>query len=207
LRIHPKYPIAVAAMFAVLLLMTIWFILTGRADSFDFPTRDAILALNSPNEVHVWKEVTFLGSTLVITGLTILCVLIFIVRNEWQAARHIVVVMVGASVIDNALKWVIRRPRPPEIFPHTMPSSYSFPSGHALFGLAFYISLAMIIAPHFDKITRVVVLGLAISVVFLIGASRVFLGVHYPLDVIGGYAAAALWLTLVEWHKRMHNSA
>ena len=203
---NPKYFIATSASLTALLALIVWLVVTGRADSFDFPVRNAILAASPSNEVYIWKEITFFGSSLAITSLTILLIVILTVRNEWRTALYFAVVMVGTSVIDLGLKWAIHRARPTEVFPHTMPSSYSFPSGHAMFSFAFYITLALIVVPRVNRSNRAVVLALAITLIVLVGASRILLGVHYPLDVIAGYDAAALWLTLVQWHHESYFS-
>ncbi len=200
MRIQWRHFIAILAILGVLLALIVWLVTTGRADSIDFPVRNAILAISPPNDVDIWKTITFFGSTLTITCLTILVTLTLLMRRKWQTAVHFAVVMVGTSFIDLGMKWAIHRSRPQEIFPHTMPSSYSFPSGHALFSFAFYISLALIVAPHVNRLTQIAILALAILFVVLIGASRILLGVHYPLDVVGGYSAAALWLALLRWH-------
>ena len=204
MRIQRQRQIFILAILAILFALIMWLVTTGRADSFDFPVRNAILAISPPDVVDIWKTVTFFGSTLTITCLTILVMLTLLMRREWQTSVQFVVVMIGTSFIDLGLKWAIHRPRPQEIFPHTMPSSYSFPSGHALFSFAFYISFALIVAPHVSRLTRIVVVALAILFVVLIGASRILLGVHYPLDVVGGYSAAALWLALMRWYQQTH---
>jgi membrane-associated phospholipid phosphatase len=198
----PKYFAVVAACLAAFLVLIIWLVWTGLADSIDFPIREAILTTSSPIGLAIWKEITFLGSTIAITGFTVLCILLFALRSEWQTALHMGVVMVGASIIDVVLKWAVHRPRPIEFFPHTMPTSYSFPSGHALFSLAFYITIAMIIVPLVNKFSQAIIIGTAILVVATIGASRIFLGVHYLSDIMGGYIAAALWLTMLHWWKQ-----
>jgi undecaprenyl-diphosphatase len=198
----PKYFPAIAAFLAAFLISIIWLIWTGLADRIDFPIRDAVLAATSPTGLAFWKETTFFGSTIAISAFSVLCFVLFALRKEWKTALHLAMVMIGASIFDVGLKWAVHRPRPIEVYPHTMPASYSFPSGHALFSLAFYVSVAMIIIPHVGKMSRAVILGMAILLVAMIGASRIILGVHYLSDVMGGYIAAALWLTLLRWKSR-----
>ena len=145
---------------------------------------------------NFWRTITFLGSGIVITVLTVVCVMVFAVRAEWRPARQITFVMVGAVVVENGLKWIVHRAQPDEVFAHTMPLSYSFPSGHSLFAMAFYISFATIVASRLTGIARTTLRAVAVLLVILIGASRIFLGVHYPSDVLGGYVTAVLWMTL-----------
>jgi undecaprenyl-diphosphatase len=191
-----------AVALAVLLGAIIWLVLSGRADSFDFPLRDTLLGLDPAGGASLWSAITFLGSTALLTGLTILCLTLFALRREWQPAGHLAIVMGGAILANNGLKWIIHRPRPLEVFQHTMPASFSFPSGHSLFSLAFYLSVAIIIAPRLSRMAGTMVFCMAILLILLIGASRIFLGVHYPLDVMGGYTTAALWLVVVRLFER-----
>ena len=202
-----KTLIRVAVTLAALLLLLIWFVWAGRANKFDLPLREALLAFDPPNAVDIWRGITFLGSGLVITALTVVCVIIFAARAEWQAARQIIYVMAGAVGVENGLKWIVHRARPDEVFPHTMPSSYSFPSGHALFAMAFYISVAMIVGHRLNDKARTALWVAAVSLVILIGASRIFLGVHYPSDVMGSYIAAGLWIVLLQLPFGKYSSA
>jgi undecaprenyl-diphosphatase len=78
------------------------------------------------------------------------------------------------------------------------PHSYSFPSGHALFSICFFGVVAALVAARLPSIAaRAAVWTVAVAIAFLIGLSRVYLGVHYPSDVIGGYAAAVAWASAV----------
>jgi membrane-associated phospholipid phosphatase len=178
--------------------LLIWFVWSGHADTFDIPLREAFLALSPPNASHAWRLITYLGSVNVITVLSVVCVTLLIARADWKTAWQFTFNMVGAMIIENGLKLIVHRGRPAEVFAHTMPSTYSFPSGHALFSLAFYGSVAMIAARQFNLPGQVAVWLAAVLFIFLIGASRIFLGVHYPTDVLGGYSAALLWMIMVQ---------
>lgn len=186
------------AALATSLILLIWLVGSGYADVFDLPLRQTLLALDPPVANRAWRFVTLLGSGLVVTVLSTVCILIFAARGQWRTAFHIVLVMVGAVIVENTLKYVVHRQRPEEIFGHTMPPTYSFPSGHALFAFAFYASVASIFANHLNRTARLALGAVAASIIILIGASRIFLGVHYPTDVLGGYIAASLWLILVQ---------
>ena len=105
--------------------------------------------------------------------------------------------MGGAAVLDMVLKWAVHRPRPDEVYAHTMPASYSFPSGHAIYSLTFYISIAIIMS-HNSRGNQTRAIWIVTVMMFaLIGMSRIFLGVHYGSDVLGGYLVAALWLMFI----------
>src|SRR5262249_18612156 len=107
---------------------------------------------------------------------------------------------------DLALKYAFHRPRPPVFF-GAQPHSYSFPSGHALCSFCFYAVLAGLIAARTRSLAlRIAVAALAAVLVIAIGLSRVYLGMHYPSDGLGGYLAASVWvsamLVLDRWRQR-----
>ena len=93
------------------------------------------------------------------------------------------------EVLDQLLKVAFHRPRPPTLFGLAGPAGYSFPSGHALVSFAFFGALAVFAAPR--RWLRYIVAALPVAA---IGYSRIYLGVHYPSDVLGGWAAAAVWV-------------
>ena len=102
--------------------------------------------------------------------------------------------MAGAVVLENALKYAVHRTRPEPFF-GTPPESYSFPSGHALFSACFYGALAWMLAARTRNAGACAAIWTAaLALIAAIGLSRVYLGVHYPTDVIGGYLVAAFWL-------------
>jgi undecaprenyl-diphosphatase len=98
-------------------------------------------------------------------------------------------------VLDISLKHAFHRIRPVPFFV-ALPHTYSFPSGHALFSFCFYGVLAGLLADRTRSRTARIYLRLAAAVLIAaIGLSRIYLGVHYPTDVLGGYLAAAVWVS------------
>jgi undecaprenyl-diphosphatase len=114
--------------------------------------------------------------------------------------------MAGALAMDVVLKHVFHRARPVAYFV-PQPRTYSFPSGHALGSFCFYLVLAGLLTARLRDLTaRVLIWMVAALLVAAIGFSRVYLGVHWPTDVIAGYAAAAFWVaglvTVDRWRRR-----
>nr|MDQ3318548.1 phosphatase PAP2 family protein [Actinomycetota bacterium] len=95
------------------------------------------------------------------------------------------------------LKGVFRRARPEIIDSGYAADFYSFPSGHATVAVGFYGALTLIPAYHLRGPARLAVVGLGTLLVLAIGFSRLYLGVHYPTDVLAGFLAAPLWLVSV----------
>jgi len=119
-------------------------------------------------------------------------------------ASWIAVSLIGSSVIGALLKGWIARPRP-ELVPHLVQvSNASFPSGHAMISSAVYLTLALMLAEGIDRdgwrgrAARVAVVAFFSGLVVLIGMSRVYLGVHWPSDVLAGWCFGTAW-ALVVW--------
>jgi len=114
--------------------------------------------------------------------------------------RHAIVLgagSLGAELVSYILKLACHRLRPPVFFGLLPAENYSFPSGHAFVGTVFYGLLAGILAQLYCH-RRVEAIALAVLTVLLVGFSRVYLGYHYPSDVLGGWACAAGWLAMVK---------
>jgi undecaprenyl-diphosphatase len=106
--------------------------------------------------------------------------------------------MAGASVLDTVLKLAFHRARPEPYFGYVLPESYSFPSGHALFSFCFFTAGAALLAPRLQhSALRWLVWAVAASLILAIGFSRIYLGVHYPSDVLAGYAVGLIWSSVL----------
>ncbi len=102
--------------------------------------------------------------------------------------------VIGALILNQAIKFLIQRPRP-DGFRLATETGYSFPSGHSMISMAFYGLLIWMIWKHEkNNILRHVRCWLFVIIIVMVGVSRVYLGVHYASDVIGGFCASVLWL-------------
>jgi membrane-associated phospholipid phosphatase len=128
-----------------------------------------------------------------IVALIVLGWLLLIKRNLLGAAAIALSVALGNEV-NKLIKGLIARPRP-ELDHLAHVDSLSFPSGHAMVGLIFYYFIAYIVMENMKSATaRRMIFILATLLLLLIGASRIILQVHYPTDVIGGFAFGYIWL-------------
>src|SRR5258706_238142 len=131
-------------------------------------------------------------------GLVVLSVVGFLgLQGRYRTALVVLITAASGEVISIALKNVFLRPRP-TVVPHLRDvASTSFPSGHAMESAIIYLTLgAMLMRLAERRITKLYVMGMAIFLTFLVGVSRVYLGVHYPTDVIGGLMFCVLWASL-----------
>ena len=121
----------------------------------------------------------------------------FALTRRWRTLAIFLGAIVGASVLDAVLKLSFHRARP-EVVPHlTQVDTASFPSGHAMISAAVYLTLgALLASSQTSRGARLYVLGLSVIVTLLIGLSRLYLGVHWPSDVVAGWSAGAAWALL-----------
>lgn len=192
---------------AVLALFLFAWIAESVADQhtqrFDDVVRTNIHRHASPTLTRVMIWTSFLGGD----GLAIASIVSFglFAYFRWRrAALWIAVTLAGATVLNLALKYAFHRTRPEPYFV-PLPHSYSFPSGHALYSFCFYGVLAALVAGRIRAVyLRVAVWILAAVLILGIGLSRIYLGVHYPSDVVAGYLAAAIWVATLVVLDRVH---
>ena len=117
--------------------------------------------------------------------------------GRWIDAAGLVLAGLGEGLLNLLLKDLFERTRP-DLFPGPLHlTTYSFPSGHAMGSIAVYGMLAFVGARLTNqRLLRYAMALAAALIVFFVGLSRVFFGVHYPTDVIGGYLAGAIWLAI-----------
>jgi len=172
-------------------------VVEGESRRFD---RAALLWVHTHSPE--WLEgpmrlVTALGYYWVVLPLLAAAVLAFYLKGWRLSATLLLVSTVGGFLLTTFLKGVFERARP-ELFDSGYTASfYSFPSGHAALAVGFYGTLTLILAYRLRGFARWAVAGVGVLLVLLIGYSRLYLGVHYPTDVLAGYLAAPLWLIFV----------
>jgi len=139
-------------------------------------------------------DVTSLGSTTVLAIIVILVCGLFLSFRRWREALMLLLASGGGLLIIELLKDLFRRDRPPLVLHAVKAINASFPSGHAALSATVYLTLGALIA-HFAERRRVRVYALAAAVVLsvTVGCSRVYLGVHWPTDVLGGWCVGAAW--------------
>jgi undecaprenyl-diphosphatase len=113
----------------------------------------------------------------------------------------------GSVVLDVSLKLSFHRTRPVP-FVGVVPLTYSFPSGHALSSFCFYGVLAGLLCARIQsRAIRILIWAAAATLVLAVGLSRIYLGVHYPTDVVAGYVAAAAWVSTLLFAVRARRHA
>ena len=168
----------------------------GDTLRFDETVRSWIHQFSSPGMTRVMTFFSLLGYNILIVELLIAFIIFAMLRWK-RAALWLAIAMAGSLLLDLALKYAYHRARPTAYF-GVAPSSYSFPSGHALCSLCFYGVLAGLLSARTKSLAwRIVAWTVAAILIVAIGLSRIYLGVHYPSDVLAGYLAATVWVTTV----------
>jgi undecaprenyl-diphosphatase len=185
-----------AAVCAVLFVLLALAVAGGTTTVFDATVRNAIHSHASAPLTATAQTLTLIGSARVwLIELAPALVALWL-KQERRAALGLAAVMGGATILDNGLKLLFHRVRP-EAFYGVLPDTFSFPSGHALFGLCFYGAVAVILATRVRHAgRRFAICASALALVLCIGLSRIYLGVHYPSDVLAGYLIGGAWLSL-----------
>jgi undecaprenyl-diphosphatase len=186
---------ACAFFSAVLFVILALAVGSGAAAAFDEFVRSGMNGWASDQLTTLAFGFSRLGSTALIGVLLGAAALGFWAVGRRRSAVMLVLFMAGAVVLENGLKLFFQRARP-EAFFGPLPGSYSFPSGHALLSLCFYAALAFLISAYWGAAARAITWFTAAFLVLGIGMSRIYLGVHHPTDVIGGYLVALIWTSI-----------
>ncbi|MBB3125753.1 undecaprenyl-diphosphatase [Paenibacillus rhizosphaerae] len=180
-------------------LFVILMVLVGadRIAWFDKSIISAVQGMENEGLTRIMKGFTFLGSSLVATLLSVIAFLFL-----WLVLRHRMELLmfflsVGGSEIWNIIikNWMQRQR--PDTHRLIEISGFSFPSGHSMAAFALYGTLTYLLWRHIPALAgRLAMIVIGVALTLLIGISRIYLGVHYPSDVFGGYLASATWLML-----------
>ena len=170
----------------------------GDLDHVDDLVHSSINGFASPRLTEIMRFASRYGGPRGLAPLGIILGIVVLMRRWHRGAVLLGVTMAGAGILDVILKLGFRRARPEPLFDYPLPSSYSFPSGHALFSFCFFGALAALASPRLHhRWARTLVWAVAAVVVLLIGVSRIYFNVHHPTDVAAGFAVGCVWVMIV----------
>lgn len=147
---------------------------------------------------NFFKICSFLGSTYFYV--TVILVLIIVKsRKDLYTGIHLLII----QGINRIIKFIVKRPRPPKIYHLVIETNYSFPSGHSMSAMAGYGLFIIELKNSHCKYKKVLMIILGLMI-FLIGLSRIYLGVHYFSDVIGGYLISLSYLLFIYYNTSFY---
>lgn len=176
----------------------------GMTDGFD---RGLVLAMRNPDDPNDplgprWleeaaRDFTSLGGyTVLILVTAIVASYLGLVRKH-HAAHLLLASAIGGLIVMHLLKALVNRPRPDFVAHFAYDNSASFPSGHAMLSAVVYLTLGAMLTRLVERRrVKVFVMSVAVTLSLVIGASRVYLGVHYPTDILAGWSAGLVWAGL-----------
>jgi undecaprenyl-diphosphatase len=143
------------------------------------------------------RDITGLGGYAILTIVTWATWAYLMMAGKRGAALLVLVAVIGGTLLSHGLKLGFERPRP-DLVPHAARVyTASFPSGHAMLSAVTFLTIGALLARvERKRRTRAFVMGLAVAMTLLVGASRVYLGVHWPSDVLAGWSVGAAWASL-----------
>jgi undecaprenyl-diphosphatase len=166
-----------------------------------------LLAMREPGDLsnpigsrrleEMGRDLTALGGFTILTGLTLVSIGIALFLKRPRIAALIAIAITSGSFLSSLLKSGFDRPRP-DLVPHgTVVTNASFPSGHSMMAAVVYLTLGILLArTQSSRPLRIYLIALSVMVTLLVGISRVYLGVHWPTDVLAGWTVGAAWALL-----------
>ena len=179
-------------------------ILEGEVLAFDERVRVMVPGLASPGLTSLMRAASVYGGPGVLIPAGLVAAAAFLIRGWRRGALLVVVTLAGAGLLNGLLKFSFARVRPASFFDYPLPVSPSFPSGHALYAASIFGGLAVLLTARVrNRFLQVAIWLVFLSLTLLVGISRVYLGVHYPSDVLAGYAIGVIWVTTVAFGDRL----
>lgn len=143
------------------------------------------------------RDITALGSVIILNLIALSAVLFLLLKDNFRAALFVFIAFAGGFGVSTGLKEVFDRPRPQLVAHGTKVHSTSFPSAHSMMSAVTFLTFGALFARwQTGRQEKWFLLGTAVFLTLLVGASRVYLGVHWPSDVAAGWAAGAAWALL-----------
>lgn len=167
-------------------------VLEKEVFSIDVWLTNYIYSFRNPFVTAIMMYFTFLGSPLFLFSLSIIGALFVFTKRKKDAVIYSVI-LYSVVILNLILKFTFQRPRPHHL-PLIYEDSFSFPSGHAMNSFVFYTALSYFILRETKNVTTTIFVStISLIIILCIGLSRIYLGVHYPSDVIAGYTAGFIW--------------
>ncbi len=158
---------------------------------------DPATPIGSEHAAGMVRDLTALGSVTALTLFTAIAVLFLAIQRRWTAALTVLCVIGGGQIVSTLVKNLVDRARPDIVTHLALEVSPSFPSGHAMMSMITYVTFAALIGWNIKhKAARVFLVSAAVALSLAIGLSRLYVGVHWPTDVLAGWCLGLAWLAI-----------
>lgn len=193
----PLYIGSACLVLFVLLAFTLQLYVVERFDLFML---EAAMSIRAGWVTVIMEWFAFIGSSEAVVVLTVIVFIgLFIIKAPWRDFFFLGTIMAATAVFNTTLKYTIARVRP-EDFMMIELTTYSFPSGHSMGALSLYGALVFLLWERIPSgALRVMMLSLAIVIILVMGSSRVYLGVHYATDIMGGFLMSGAIIAFTYW--------
>lgn len=176
-------------------------VLEGGADYFDRAILAALRSADDPADPigptwleAVFRDLTALGGYTIITTIAVLAVGYLAILRRWSTIAVFAASLIGGTILNNILKLVLDRPRPDLVAHLVEVQTLSLPSGHAMLSAIVYLTLGALLAQvQRSWALKIYVVMAGVALTMLVGLSRIYLGVHWPTDVLAGWCIGAAW--------------
>lgn len=183
----------ITSLLLIAFLLVMFLVVTDNISTFDSAIYNFLIGLRCKGLDIYFKWITKLGNTM-----TILCIVVLLlIYLEKKYAVMLGISTISSVVINTIIKYIIRRPRPAHLRLITQ-GGYSFPSGHSMISICVYGFLIYLIYKEVrDKKLKIALITFFSFLIISIGLSRIYVGVHYPSDVLAGYLLASSMLIII----------
>lgn len=199
-RLDGAMLIAASAMLvaSLILIKTIDEVVENETDWFDHRIVEWIASVHAPGWVEeIMRDCTALGGIFVLSLVSLAVIIYLYARRQFHAVVLVLVAVIGALLLSVTLKGFFHRDRPTILEHKSFVMTSSFPSGHAMLSAAVWLTLGVMLARlENSPWLKAYFIGLALFISFAVGISRVWLGVHWPTDVIAGWTTGSIWAVL-----------
>lgn len=198
LRVTSAFYISLAAIIGFIIIAGL--VLTDRIAPFDRAIIDFVQGFESPGLTSAAKFLAFIGSGVPVGVISLVTMLLlYLILKHRRELVFFLVAVGGAGALNAVLKTIFKRERPSfhRILEET---GFSFPSGHAMAAFALYGAIAFLLWRHISSgLGRTLLIIFSTVMILAIGVSRIYAGVHFPSDILGGFILSGAWLTFCIW--------
>lgn len=173
-----------------------YLIATGHEPAFDTSIREWMYSIRNPELTAVLKVITYMGNWQTITLLCI--VLLLISKTRFHYGIPVSIGAIFVTLLNKVIKMIFQRPRPDEAFRLIQEGGYSFTSGHSITSMVVFGLLIYLVRKYVKDRKKADILTFLLGIPWIfIGLSRIYMGVHYPSDVLAGWALGAAILIII----------